>query len=159
MSIRTVGNAETPILYKLIVRLDWRTLPIATVKSSEQGYPQRLGWPVLRASQILAIEQYFTLPTLGSDGWLAASLHHLPSDLLALRVEHRGETRPRPMSIAFAFTALSMASSPGRLSLPLAPLMPASSKTRCTCQPDRAATASSSRRWLSVSCFDVDTLR
>jgi hypothetical protein len=30
---------------------------------------------------------------------------------------------------------------------------------RSMCQPDRAATASSSRRWLSVSCFEVDTLR
>jgi hypothetical protein len=31
------------------------------------------------------------------------------------------------MSNSFAFTAFIMASSPGRLSLPLAPLMPASS--------------------------------
>jgi hypothetical protein len=63
------------------------------------------------------------------------------------------------MSNSFALAALSMASSPGRLSLPFAPLMPASSKTRSMCQPDRALTASSSRRWFSVSCFDVDTLR
>ena len=37
------------------------------------------------------------------------------------------EAVPSLRCISFAFTALSMASSPGRLSLPFAPLMPASS--------------------------------
>jgi hypothetical protein len=37
-----------------------------------------------------------------------------------------GRARPHGKKTSFAFTAFIMASSPGRLSLPLAPLMPAS---------------------------------
>ncbi len=55
-----------------------------------------------------------------------------------------------------AQTAFSMASSPGRLSRPLAPLMPSSLNTLAICQPWRSATACSSRRWLSVVCSSVE---
>jgi hypothetical protein len=62
------------------------------------------------------------------------------------------------MSISRAVTALSSRSKAGRLSRPLVPLMPLSSKTSNTSQPDRLATASSSRRWFSVVCqLVVDT--
>jgi hypothetical protein len=49
------------------------------------------------------------------------------------------------MSNSFAFTAFIMASSPGRSSLPLAPLMPASSWTFQIYHPDLSATAVNSR--------------
>ena len=53
----------------------------------------------------------------------------------------------RPRCLATACISLSR---PGRLSRPLAPLMPWSLKTATTCQPWRLATACSSRSWLRV---------
>jgi ATP-dependent DNA ligase len=65
------------------------------------------------------------------------------------------------LSNSFAFTAFIIASSPGRLSLPFAPLMPASSETFQISHPDLSATALNSRhrqggdRWIHEIEFDT----
>jgi hypothetical protein len=79
-------------------------------------------------------------------------------------LEHRPprwRARIEPLLVQEQVNALGapfiIASRPGRASRPLAPEMPASSKTATTSHPCRAATASNSRRWLSVVCSAVET--
>ena len=70
----------------------------------------------------------------------------------------RSTLQAATISNSFRATAWSSLLRPGRLSRPLAPLMPWSLKTATTCQPWRSATACSSLSWFLTVWWSVLTL-